>query len=419
MTVFDELFETDGDDEWKTWLEHLFASRDEIVDFVTIRRGGNTTGEFTKYYKGSFNFCLRIKDHTTIPVPRVTSWGLTAESPQGLGPFMIMDFIEGMKLSAFLKTPTESDQDDEILNPEIDSCILDKIYGQIANYMIQLSQLEFSAIGSISQDKQRKTWDTTSRPLTYSMNELATVSGYTIEKFPRKQFTSVKSYLENTADSHILHFHTQQKLATTPEDARKRYIARHRLKQLIPKYCLDENGPFVPYCDDLQPSSMLVDPDTLQITGLLDWEFTNAMPSQFSSDPPWWLLLLGPDMWLEDYSLNQFMTLYEPRLSQFLSALEKVEENPDSQRQHAGSLPLSQQMCESWESGRFWFDYGMRKSFDIDAVYWEAMNARYDDNAGVEVLDEKARREIDVAVLEKMGQLKAYREECDARFYEE
>ncbi|CAG8953757.1 hypothetical protein HYFRA_00006648 [Hymenoscyphus fraxineus] len=459
MTVFDELLETDGDNEWKAWLELIFASRDEIVNFVAIRRGGHTTGpgEFTKYYKGSFNFCLRInfddgdpdaiirfpkpghtatawrdekvtnevnfinflKDHTTIPVPRVTSWGLTAESPRGLGPFMIMEFIEGMKLSAFLKTPTESEQDDEILNPEIDDGVLDQIYGQIANYMIQLSRLEFSAIGSISRDEQRKTWDITSRPLTYNMNELATVSGYPIDKFPTEPFTSVRSYLEETADSHILHFHTQRNLASTPEDARRRYIARHRFKQLIPKYCLDDTGPFVPYCDDLQPSNILIDPETLQITGLLDWEFTNAMPAQFSSDPPWWLLLLGPDMWLEDYSLNQFLTLYEPRLEQFLSALEKAEKSDSKiKKEHAGWPPLSQRMRESWESGRFWFDYGIRKSFDIDAVYWEVMNARFDESAGVEMLDEKARGEIDVVVAEKMGQLKVYREECDARFNE-
>lgn len=32
MTIFDEIAETDGDNEWGAWL--LFASRDEIVPFL-------------------------------------------------------------------------------------------------------------------------------------------------------------------------------------------------------------------------------------------------------------------------------------------------------------------------------------------------------------------------------------------------
>lgn len=213
-----------------------------------------------------------LREKTTIPVPRITSWGLAQEGPGGLGPFIIMDFIDGMKLSAFLKTPTESDQDDEILNPEIDPTVLDNIYEQMAD-----------------------------------------------------SFTSGNEYFQTLADEHILHFHTQRNLATTPEDARKRYIARHQFKQLIPKYCVREAGPFTPYCDDLQPSNMIIDLETFQITAALDFEFTNSMPAQFASDPPSWLLLLGPDMWLEDYSLKEFLVLYEPRLDQFLQAIEKVE----------------------------------------------------------------------------------------------
>jgi hypothetical protein len=70
---------------------------------------------------------------------------------------------------------------------------------------------------------------------------------------------------------------------------------------------------------------MLADPETLQITAVLDFEFTKAMPAQFAYDPPWWLLLLGPDMWLEHHSMEKFMIRYAPRLEQFLRALERVE----------------------------------------------------------------------------------------------
>jgi hypothetical protein len=63
---------------------------------------------------------------------------------------------------------------------------------------------------------------------------------------------------------------------------------------------------------------MLIDEETLEITAVLDLEFTNAMPAQFTYDPPWWLLLLGPDMWLEHYNKEEFSRRYELRMEQFL-----------------------------------------------------------------------------------------------------
>lgn len=128
MTIFDEIAETDGDDEWKAWLEKVFAVRDEIVTFAASRREGGKAGEFVRYLKGSFNLsiCIRFSDecpnavirfpkqghtavalmdekvanevqfmkylskNTTIPLPRVISWGPTEESPHQLGPFVII-----------------------------------------------------------------------------------------------------------------------------------------------------------------------------------------------------------------------------------------------------------------------------------------------------------------------------------------
>src|SRR5271163_3946715 len=118
--------------------------------------------------------------------------------------------------------------------------------------------------------------------------------------------------------------------------------------QLIPQYCIEDTGPFKPFCDDLQPSNMLADPKTLQITAVLDFEFTNAMPAQFAYDPPWWLLLLGPDMWLERRTMEEFLNRYEPRMEQFLRALERVEAKSGSRGKQAGGPRLSTLMRDSW-----------------------------------------------------------------------
>jgi hypothetical protein len=60
---------------------------------------------------------------------------------------------------------------------------------------------------------------------------------------------------------------------------------------------------------------MLVDLETLCITAVLDFEFMNAMLAEFMYDPPWWLLLSGPEMWLECCFMDEFLAFYEPRIA--------------------------------------------------------------------------------------------------------
>ncbi|XRM38326.1 hypothetical protein ABZX51_001756 [Aspergillus tubingensis] len=135
------------------------------------------------------------------------------------------------------------------------------------------------------------------------------------------------------------------------------------------------------------------------------------MPAAFSYDPPWWLLLSGPEVWLERCALDEVLEFYEPRMEQFLRALARVEhqmgyEQPDH-------LSLSARMRESWSIGRFWFDYAARKSFDVDVVYWDTLHSA---GTGIEELDEEARVELESFRWLKMEQLKAYKEECSVRF---
>lgn len=68
-------------------------------------------------------FIEYLREYTTIPLPCLRRWGLTEESPQQLGPVIIMNFINGIHLSTFLKEPTEDDQADLISNPAIEASL--------------------------------------------------------------------------------------------------------------------------------------------------------------------------------------------------------------------------------------------------------------------------------------------------------
>lgn len=441
MTPYDEIAEADGDNECSAWLNEVIDAKEDIAAFVSSRRPGCPKGEFDGFLKGSFNLCASVsfndggpkaiirfpksghtltarreekvknegqvleylREKTKLPVPRVTSWGLTNESPKNLGPFIIMDRVDGVSLATLLKKPSD---DEVIMRDDIDNDKLDYVYEQLAEIVIELSQLDFDAVGGITKNPETNEWLATERPFTYNMNELATVvSKYPLETFPTAPFRTTQQFLEYLSDENLTHFRVQRNLARDAENAKWRLIARQKFRQLISKYCVDNDGPFKLFCENLQPSNMLADPETFKIHVILDWEFTLAMPAQFAYYPPWWLILKGPDRYIEKYNLSEFVAQYEPKLQQFLRALERVEA-----RSSMTGPKLSNRMRESWESGRFWFDYGIRKSLDVDDIYWGALHQDGDD-----ALDVEQQREMEELVEKKMEDLASYDKDCIER----
>jgi hypothetical protein len=72
-----------------------------------------------------------IAEKTTIPVPKIYGWGTAEENPTGLGPFMIMEYIEHERtLSEALKDPALGPKDPHILDPNIDEQSLSSFAGR-------------------------------------------------------------------------------------------------------------------------------------------------------------------------------------------------------------------------------------------------------------------------------------------------
>lgn len=445
MTSFDKVAEAKAEERWKDWLGDVKEALDELIQMVHHERGGGEFEEIVRYYGGSFNICLQIRfdddgpdailrlakagvtafrdekvsnevevmsllrQNTTIPVPRVIAWGLTADSPHDLGPFIIMDYVEGVHLSDLLQKPSDNTEAPIVLNPNVDNDMLDTIYQQIAGFMLQLYQFNFSSIGAIAQDPDgSKTWSVTRRPLTYNMNELVTCADYPAGLFSSQPFQTTEKYLGALADQHITHLKTQRNLADDADDAERRYIARHLFAPLAAKkYITDSNhntGPFKLFCDDFRPSNILVNKASLQITAVLDFEFTNAMPTQFAEEPPWWLLLRGPARRLDEgETIEEFVELYQPRLEQFLRALEHEEVRTGVI--HDQKQCLSSLMRNSWNGGNFWFNMAARNSFDMDAVFYAYLNSTvFGGKAGPHLLSEDVRQELRTFVEMKMDQ---------------
>lgn len=346
-----------------------------------------------------------LQESTSIPVPRLFSWGHTEDSPQHLGPFMISEFVEGVHLSDVLKDP--ADPKCLHLDPDMDKNILDNVFTQMADIMLELYSFDFDRIGAISKDTSSGSWSVTGRPLTYTMNELATTTFFPVEDFPSTTYTSASDYFQYLMTEHKTHLWTQRNICGSPTEALDRYISRLLYAKSSIKHCVDDNGPFKLFCDDFRPHNILVDPETFRIKAVLDLEFTNAMPRQFASDAPWWLLVVGPDSYLlRDRTLEEFVAAYEPRLEHFLQVMERVE---GARCGGGGAQPFSKLMRESWDTKRFWFNYAARKPFDVEAFFDKYLN---ESNSGIGSLDEHEREGLEPFVKMKMKQLRAYDDEC-------
>lgn len=59
MTLFNELAEKLGNDQWDEWKTKVLDAKEEIAAFVASRRPGRGA-EVLDWFQGSFNFCLQI-----------------------------------------------------------------------------------------------------------------------------------------------------------------------------------------------------------------------------------------------------------------------------------------------------------------------------------------------------------------------
>jgi hypothetical protein len=452
MIPFDFIAQKNAQEAQHAFIRKFVEAKHEIVSFVDNRLGWNEAGVFLDYFKGSFNLSIAVRnsetnervlirfpfpgkvyepwrekkvknevmiinylsEYTSIPVPRVYHWGFTEESPQQLGPFMIEEFMEGENLGDILKKPTGNEADPAILDPDIDEAKLNIVYEQVAGFMLELSRLEFPRIGAISKDVVSGEWTVAEPPLTYDMNEVVGFAGFPADHFTTMpSFTRSSDYFAARAQCLQAHLEMQRNIAFEDGDITwNRYVARHCFGKLIPTHgIVDDSGPFRVFCDDLRPSNMLVNPETMRITALLDFEFTNVMPAQFAYDLPWWLILQPPGIGVSE-GKQEFLDLFEPRKEQFIHAMERVEARSALP---AGEPRLSARMRESWDSKRFWFNLASRSSFDVDQIYWEVL---YKQGLGEAMLDTATFAGKEEFLKRKKNQFEAYwaEKQNDARF---
>ncbi|KAJ0107756.1 hypothetical protein J7T55_000018 [Diaporthe amygdali] len=328
-----------------------------------------------------------LQDRTSIPTASVLHYGLSHQTPE-VGPHIIMKRIEHFwSMSSRLNKRYKTRGARHILDNQIPRDELKALDMQMAHYLLQLLPHRFPRIGTLARLKHN-TYVVQTRPLTIHMQQMIELSNIPRSALPRKDetYSTADEWYTACSRMHIAPLLFQQNdFIITANDCRNKYVSRlifHRLAKegKLSQFGFEEDScgseDFVLWCDDLRPGNVLLSEGD-EVVGIVDWEFTYVGPTQFALDPPWWLCLDNPHNY-DDGGLECFTKVYEKRVKTWLEAVEEVEKkvDPVSLRLPHG-MALSRYMRESWETGRFWLSYAIRKTWAFDQIYWKYLDERF------------------------------------------
>jgi aminoglycoside phosphotransferase (APT) family kinase protein len=120
-----------------------------------------------------------IRRETTIPVPKIEAWGMAAKNPLNMGPFIIIEFIEGAISLNDLLTPTSGST--RLLRDDLTDDEMEIIYRQFANFLLQLFKIDFDHIGNLFSPASELRFP--ARPLTWKAYDILQTGG--VDTFSR------------------------------------------------------------------------------------------------------------------------------------------------------------------------------------------------------------------------------------------
>ncbi|RAK94954.1 phosphotransferase enzyme family protein [Aspergillus ibericus CBS 121593] len=306
-----------------------------------------------------------IRNRTTIPVPRVWAWGPAASNPLGLGPFIIMDFIDGVSLSDLLQDPS-TESPNRVIREDISDSDIEIIYRQLAKFLLQLFKLDFDRIGSLVSQQAEAQSPTPPRPLTFKAHSILQNGGVDTFGDRAQGFATTTEYFQYIAGQDWEQLVQQPNSTVGLYDSKNKYIAFKVLKSLIPdlvnaKY---DRCKFKLICDDLGLANLIVrGRQDLTVIGVVDLEWSYIGPAQLFGSAPWWLLQDRPVNSTWDYKGDEppkIATRYFKYLDIFIRVLEEEEAKmPEHKERELSSL-----VKWSQASGAMWLHMLLSSGFN-------------------------------------------------------
>ncbi|KAF2254506.1 hypothetical protein BU26DRAFT_416999 [Trematosphaeria pertusa] len=303
-----------------------------------------------------------LHERTNIPVPKVMAWGLAIDNALGLGPFIMEEFIQGESLKNILREEAEGSM---LLRNDLDDKEVEIIYRQLAQFTLQLFDLNFSQISGLPFASTHGR-----RPLTVTAHEIIRLGGVDVLGPRSEGFSTTKEYFDHVVEQHWRQLLGQLNSVEDEDDARQKYIFFRVLKSLTDRHVWPEynEGPFKLICDDLGLANMIVDSrEKLKITGVVDFEWSYTGPAQLLGTAPWWLLQERPELW-------DFTPDMRARFLRHLGLFKRVLEEEEKHAPEYQSRELSKLVERSETEGTMWYHMVLQGFFHgPGSLPWEQL----------------------------------------------
>ncbi|EEH09710.1 phosphotransferase enzyme family protein [Histoplasma capsulatum G186AR] len=358
-----------------------------------------------------------IHDRTTIPVPRIQAWGNAASNPLDLGPFIIMDFIDGVSLSDILND-TDAERPTRLMREDINDSDIEIIYRQLANYLLQLFKLDFDQIGSLPWPGVKTQSATPARPLTFKAHSILQNGGVNTFGDRRQGFTTTAEYFQYVVEQDWEQLVQQPNSTVGLYDAKNKYVAFKVLKALISdlvntKY---DRCKFKLICDDLGLANLIVQSrEDLTVVGVVDLEWSYIGPAQLFGSAPWWLLQDRPvnSAWdCKDDKPPKIAGRYFKCLEIFTRILEEEESKmPGHEEKELSSL-----VRWSQSSGAMWLHMLLSSGFNDHRSFPFTQLRQYFGTEWAKRENEfNNEEELEAFAARKMSELEQYDEVLEKR----
>lgn len=111
-----------------------------------------------------------IREKTSLPVPEVYAWGLARENRLGLGPFILINFINGICLGEVFGGGSS-----RLIREDIRDADIEFLYRQMTHFMLQFYRIGFSQIESLPT--LQTNFPAPGHPLTWKAHEILRAGG--------------------------------------------------------------------------------------------------------------------------------------------------------------------------------------------------------------------------------------------------
>ncbi|TQB67622.1 hypothetical protein MPDQ_005106 [Monascus purpureus] len=363
-----------------------------------------------------------IRSRTTIPVLKIQVWGPAASNPLGLGPFIMMDFIDGVSLSDLLQDPN-AESPSRAMKEDISDSEVEAIYRQLANFLLQLFKLDFDWISSLPYLQPESQRHTLPQPLTFKAHSILQNGGVDTFGDRAQGFATTTEYFQYVIGQDWEQLIHQPNSVVGFYDAKSKFVAFKVLKSLIRDFVNEkyDHCKFKLICDDLRLANLIVHGrEDVTVVGVVDLECSYIGPAQLFGSALWWLLQDRPvnSAWdCKGDELPRIPTRYFKYLEIFIRVLEEEEAKlPGHEDRELSSLvKWSQASGAMWLHMLLSFSFNNHRSFPfvqlrrhLGVDKWARREKDFDNADELEAFAERKVNELDKydEALEKMEEKK-------------